>query len=127
MILGQTKHKLILTVALLCAATVLFFFKPAHWWTPRCIVKTLTSLDCPGCGIQRFTHAFLHGDFIEAFSYNYFLLYSLPYLFAVYIIWLLPDSGTKDKLKCIFENKYALWLYLVLYFVWFVVRNILGI
>lgn len=37
---------------------------------PRCLFRTLTGWDCPGCGSARALHALLHGDFAAAWAFN---------------------------------------------------------
>lgn len=47
-------------------------------WAPRCMLRSLTGYDCPGCGLQRAIHALLHGDIAAAWHYNPFLFFILP-------------------------------------------------
>ncbi len=54
---------------------------------PLCFFKSLTQLDCPGCGLTRSFISISHGHFLEAlrfnilgpFVYGYFLLYLLKH------------------------------------------------
>lgn len=87
----------------------------------------MTGLSCPACGIQRFVHAFTNGRFAEAIAYNYYLVYALPYALIIAIIYFLPGSRLKQQMGDVFESKPAIWLYVVTFCIWFVVRNILGI
>ena len=50
-----------------------------YFFFPKCPIKSLTGLDCPGCGGQRATHLLLNGEFKAAFFQN-------PLLFR-YIFW----------------------------------------
>lgn len=52
---------------------------------PRCPVKWLTGLDCPGCGGARAMHALLNGHPAEAWAYNPWLLPAL--LFVGLTLW----------------------------------------
>lgn len=71
-----------LTVVL---AIVYFIFDPAEYeWMPKCMVHTLTGLDCPGCGSQRAVHAILHGDIAGAFRANALLLLMVPYVALIF-------------------------------------------
>lgn len=55
-------------------------------WMPQCPVFSLTGLQCPGCGSQRFLHAILHGDLAGAWHANAFLLLALPGI--GFLLWL---------------------------------------
>lgn len=49
-------------------------------WALKCPFKMMTGWDCPGCGSQRMIHALLHGEFVEAWHHNAFLMASIPLL-----------------------------------------------
>lgn len=91
---------------------------------PKCPVKLVTGLQCPGCGMQRFLHALMHGNLREAVSYNYFLIPVLPYLAAFIVRELMPAGRARAKLSRTIEHKVVIIIYLVAYFTWFIVRNI---
>ena len=119
-------------LGLLCFGVVLltiyYLYDPvASQWTPECSFKLVTGLQCPGCGIQRALHALLQGRFLDAIHYNYFLLFSGPYIILFGIRALLPKGKVKDKLTSIIEDKRLIWLYIILFFVWFVLRNMLNL
>lgn len=119
-------------LGLLCFGVVLltiyYLYDPvASQWTPKCSFKLVTGLQCPGCGIQRALHALLQGRFLDAIHYNYFLLFSGPYIILFGIRVLLPKGKVKDKLTSIIEDKRLIWLYIILFFVWFVLRNMLNL
>lgn len=42
--------------------------QPGHY--PACPLKSLTGLDCPGCGGLRAAHELLHGDVMSAVDHN---------------------------------------------------------
>ena len=94
-----------------------------RFW-PKCPFKVLTGLDCPSCGIQRFLHAFLHGNFSHAISYNYYLIYALPYALSFLVAMAMPQGTRKRKLKRIIESKPAVWFYVISFFAWLIIRNI---
>lgn len=107
---------------------VLYWFPPAETgWMPKCPMKLCTGWDCPACGFQRATHALLHGNVAEALAYNYFFVISIPYFVAVVI----GKWGVKGKLQWhwqrIVEHRYAVSAYIVLFMLWWVVRNIWGL
>lgn len=92
---------------------------------PKCPFKLLTGYSCPGCGIQRALHAALHGDLMKAIHYNYFLVYSLPYaLLLVFERWVLSECSLQTKIRSVCENPKIVQLYVVLFTIWFIVRNI---
>lgn len=97
-------------------------------WAPKCFFKLLTGLDCPGCGLQRAAHAFLHGNFHKAIQYNYFLIFSVPYGGLIVLErFVLKECSLTIRLREIVEHRISVRLYLVLYCVWFVLRNLLDL
>lgn len=96
----------------------------SHAWMPKCPVKLITGLQCPGCGMQRFLHAMLQGHVREAFSYNYFLIPVLPYLSLFLVRELMPRGKSRDKLTNAIEHKAVVALYIAAYVIWFIARNI---
>ena len=96
-------------------------------WAPHCMMKELTGLQCPSCGIQRCLHALLSGNWMKALNYNFFLALSLPYGFALIICKLFEWQQPFDCwLKKLISNQVII-IYVVLYFVWFIIRNIVHI
>ena len=117
------KPTMIFIVVGLCLCAVYFFVNPAtSYLMPKCIFKMLTGYDCPSCGSQRVFHMLLHGNISSAFFLNPFLFIVTPYLLAVvyssisksrFAIWLKP-----------YVNHYiTISVYLVIYVLWWVVRN----
>ena len=96
-------------------------------WIPKCPVKLLTGLQCPGCGFQRAAHALLHGDVLGALRFNWFLLYAVPYLLVLIAERYFLRGKWQLKIRRWAEDNRVIWSYVVVYFVWFVVRNIYGI
>ncbi|MDE6753966.1 MAG: DUF2752 domain-containing protein [Muribaculaceae bacterium] len=92
---------------------------------PKCPVKLLTGLDCPSCGLQRSLHALMHGDLWSALKYNWFVIFSFSYLGCVLIskYW----RGKNDRVYHFFWGTTACIIYVVLYFLWFALRNIFGV
>ena len=124
----RIKRIVILIVILFTCGAVLYWFNPSQsMLMPKCAFKMLTGWDCPGCGIQRAVHAFVHGRFAEAISYNYFLAYSVPYLLSFLVVWVAPDYRWSGKLKAFIEDRRVVYFYIITYFIWLVVRNLLHI
>lgn len=85
---------------------------------PACPYKTLTGLDCPGCGGLRMTYDVLHGDFAQAVTDNVFLLVGIP----LAVLWFLYRFIRGKSL-------YSLTAVIVLavgMVAWTVVRNLPG-
>lgn len=120
--------KLWLAVVTVGVTALLFFVNPTEFaLTPRCAFKMLTGWNCPGCGFQRAMHALLHGHWAEAWAYNRFLIYSLPYLACVLAGEFVLQGKLQDKWRRIFEGRTAILLYVALFCLWGVVRNMKGI
>lgn len=111
--------ELLIVLAAGIALAVYALFDPTQWgFFPRCMFKSLTGLDCPGCGSQRAIHALLHGDIGAAWGFNPLLLLSLPVL----LLLAMPDRVEAAK-----RLKRSVWLpriLLVVVTVWWVVRNL---
>ena len=55
--------------------------------TSLCPIKTITGLDCPGCGITRMFVALFHGNIYQAFRYNPLIFIELPIIFILIILY----------------------------------------
>jgi len=116
---------LVLAVAV-CIA--LFFLDPSQYTlAPKCPFKLLTGFSCPGCGVQRAAHAALHGRWATAWHYNPFLLYSIPWFVSVVLAEWGSQGAWRTKLKKVVESRPVIYLYILLFFAWGIVRNICGI
>lgn len=120
--------RLTLLTLIIFVGVMLYVFNPTkYWFWPKCPIKLLTGLSCPACGIQRFVHDIANGHLAAAISYNYYLIYALPYAAIIAGIYIMPQSTTKERLTDIFQSKAAIWLYVISFCIWFVIRNILNI
>ena len=120
--------KVAIGLLLVGALVVLTLVDPAQSiWIPKCPVKLLTGLQCPGCGFQRAAHALLHGDVLGALRFNWFLLYAVPYLLVLIAERFFLRGKWQQRIRRWAEDNRVVWSYVVVYFVWFVVRNIYGI
>ena len=107
---------------------ILYRYNPSQYvLMPKCPFKLLTGLNCPGCGIQRAVHSLLHGHFIDAVKYNLFLVYAGPYAIFVGINQLVIPPKYSRKIAIYLEHKYLVNFYVITFFIWFVIRNILNI
>lgn len=104
-------------------ATLYFFVDPAGAaWMPKCIIKCLTGLDCPGCGSQRFLHALLHADFAEAARANLLLFAVLPYI--IFWIWVEADPASTPRLHRALNSIPAVITLLLIILIWSIFRNL---
>lgn len=97
---------------------------------PKCIMKLITGYQCPSCGTQRSLHALLHGHPAQALRYNYFFIISIPLLVtAVYACWGIKKNNPSKTVVSLYKfvtNRYTLICYVILFFVWWIVRNVIG-
>lgn len=122
------KKLIIISLGVVFVALYYVLDPTEHLVMPKCVFKALTGLNCPLCGGQRAIHAALHGQILDAARYNYFLAFSLPYALILIIEnWLMPASPLQQKIKSIAEHRAVVITYVALFFVWFLVRNLLGV
>lgn len=120
----------ILAVVAVCVALVLLYiYNPSHAsMAPKCPFKTLTGLSCGGCGGQRAVHAMLHGQWRVALGFNLYLVYALPYFLLLIVNrYYLPRTRLTLRVSALLESRPAVYLYIVSYILWMIVRNILNI
>lgn len=110
--------------ALAVLLVVYTYFDPEKTsWMPKCLFKTLTGWDCPGCGSQRMVHALLSGDLVRAWNANPFLLLLLP--FVGFIVWLETQRTRRPRLYARFYRPVLFYAVLLALVVWTVARNLL--
>ena len=115
-------------VATVVVLTLLYLFNPVETaYTPKCIFHVMTGLNCPGCGMQRFLHAFMHGNFLEAIHYNYMLIVLIPYMFFFGIERFILIGESQERWKNIIEGRIMTTIMIILAPSWFIIRNILHI
>ena len=124
----MTKSLKITAVALAAtlagAMTVVYFFvDPAQSkLMPRCLFKSLTGWDCPGCGSQRMLHALLHGDWAGAWHANPLLLSMVPYILLLGVVSLFRTRYR--RLYSLLNSPAAIAVIFTLMTLWFIGRNI---
>ena len=72
------------SILIIAAGAVLllyFFVEPKNGILPKCFFHELTTLYCPGCGVQRSFHALLNGHILTAIDYNLLFILFLPLIF----------------------------------------------
>lgn len=92
---------------------------------PKCPLLTLTGLKCPGCGSQRAIYQLLNGNLAAAYAFNPLLVWSLPYLFLVLLLKIVPiPTERKIYFENILKGTTATWIILLIVIVYAIFRNI---
>ena len=114
--------------AVVAVAAALYWLDPSRYvLMPKCPFKLLTGLSCPSCGVQRAVHALLHGDVLGAIRYNVYLVYAGPYALSFIVQRCVLTGEWRRKVGNFIEDRRLVGFYVVTYFVWFAVRNVMGI
>jgi hypothetical protein len=121
-------YRKILVAALICAVAagvvLLFFYNPAgNVWFPKCWFHELTGWECPACGSQRALHQLLHLNFGKAFSYNPFMIISVPYVIALGVVTWGPKTRFERLRKFCYDRR-TVYVYIVLLVAWWIGRNL---
>lgn len=111
----------------LCLVALYVFDPTKHAFIPQCPFKWFTGLSCPGCGLQRATHAALHGHLLEAARYNFFLILAIPYVVLLLLTNFFRNRQAWQKLYCVVNSPALALAYVALFMIWWVVRNVVGI
>ncbi|MBR3531969.1 MAG: DUF2752 domain-containing protein [Bacteroidaceae bacterium] len=116
--------RILIPVAILVAGIFYYVVNPTTVspFIPKCVWRLLTGTQCPACGFQRAVHSVLHGHFIEALSYNYFFILSIPFFLLVLLSdCILPSN---NSLRRFTHHRYTLYTYIFLFFAWWILRNV---
>lgn len=122
----QKSVKILLLISFLIIAVIIIFrYNPEEYsWFPKCLFYQLTGLQCPACGSQRAVHAALHGNFVQALKYNPFMIVSIPY--AVGIVFATTiETPFFTKMRTILLRETSVYVYVVLFVFWWILRNII--
>ena len=122
----QKLVKILLLVSFSITAVIIIFrYNPEkYFWFPKCMFYQLTGLQCPACGSQRAVHAFLHGNFAQAFLYNPFMIISIPYAVGIVFATLI-ETPFFTKIKTILLHEVSVYTYVALFVFWWILRNII--
>lgn len=118
------QRRLMLAIALGCVALglLLALTEPSSGLWPRCMIKSITGLDCPGCGSQRAFHALIHGDVAAAWGYNALIFILAP------VVALLLASGLWPRrlapVARLLNSRYAALSLLAIIILWTIIRNL---
>ncbi|MDE6648341.1 MAG: DUF2752 domain-containing protein [Muribaculaceae bacterium] len=110
----------------LAMGVVYYLFDPVEaGWMPRCLWKSVTGTDCPGCGSQRMAHALMHGDINGAWHANAFALCMLPVI--VFLLWLETVRDRYPRLYAAAHRPGVIITVALSVVIWWVCRNILNL
>jgi hypothetical protein len=116
----QSLIKKIMIVSAAVLVLLLFFvFDARNGSFPACPFLRLTGFYCPGCGSQRAVSSLMHGDLVDAFSYNSLLVLTLPLLVYALIIYL-----KKNRQLSLFYTAWFPKLLFVVVILFWITRNI---
>lgn len=101
-------------------------FNPAeHAFFPKCPIKQVSGLDCPGCGSQRAVHFALNGDFSQAFQQNQLLFLLAPYIILGFYLQLVPQPTVGElRLRKVLYGPRAIQIVLAVIILFTLLRNI---
>ena len=104
---------------------MVYLFNPStHTFYPVCVFHALTGLNCPGCGMTRALYALLHGNLRLALRDNALFILTLAALAVRGGQFVVRKIRHQPATFNISPN--FLWLFLVVAFVFAVVRNLPG-
>jgi len=90
----------------------------------KCYFHEITGLDCPACGTTRMIVSTSRLDFGRAFRYNRFMFISFPFVIAEVMYFLYINEAKKPVNKV---NKVIIYIWLGLFVLYGVIRNIFPI
>ena len=104
------------------AALLLYFFvEPKNGNLPKCFFHELTSLYCPGCGVQRSFHALLNGHLLTAIDYNLLFILLLPLI--IYFLLAFTVNKIHPASSFIYKPVFSFTIVVVVVSFW-IFRNI---
>ncbi len=102
-----------------------YFVNPLQSDYPiQCPWYLLTRTQCPACGFQRALNTIMHGELYHALRYNYFFIFSIPYILLVIVATWYNYHHVFDRLRAFVYHRITLRTYIVLYFAWWIIRNL---
>jgi hypothetical protein len=112
-------------LGILAIGGALYLFAKLEMPIP-CLFYKITGLYCPGCGNTRATLALLQLDFADTLRNNLLFPLEIFYLLWVYVCSVRQYLKTG---KLIYASPYPVfdWLFLTLFILWWILRNLLHI
>ncbi|UBB89203.1 DUF2752 domain-containing protein [Candidatus Kaistella beijingensis] len=120
----KNKPRFFIILLIIILGAVYSVFDPLKSsYFPSCPFKSVTGLDCPGCGSQRAIHELLHLNFRKAFEYNALLVLSIPYLLLLMVFNFESVKQRFPKLERILLGWKSVWIITIIVIVFFIFRN----
>ena len=113
---------ILLPLVSIAALWLLAHFSLKYVMLPECQFYKWTGLYCPGCGDTRAVIALMNGDILLSLRQNALIVVLILVLAALYIELLLKVVFEK-RFKSPILNLKFLWIFLILFAVYSVVRN----
>ena len=117
-------------IALILASFLIVLYKcynPSEYiYFPKCPLRVLTEMQCPGCGSQRAVHHLLNFEILNAMRENLLLVLSMPYILTGFVFDVLKKSDERflKWRKIIFGQK-AIYIILSTVLAFWILRNII--
>lgn len=118
-----SRWKWILSGTAAIALVIYGLFDPAEGYFPRCIIKTITGYDCPGCGSQRAIHALLNGDIIAAWHHNALMMLTIP--FVALLVTTRLYATRLPRLFTALRSTVAAYTITIIVLAWWIGRNLI--
>lgn len=116
----------VILIGLIALVIIYKFFNPLESpFFPKCPVKVLTGLDCPGCGSQRAIHHLLNWDLKGALRENALMVLAIPYIILGFAFDMVKNPGEKYiKWRSILFGSTAIYILLGIIALHTILRNI---
>ena len=115
------KSAAIVGTSFVAAGIAYYFFIRLTGWSIPCMVKQMSGLKCPTCGITHMFQALFRLDFESAFKANQFLFCTWP-LIGAEILFIVYRGGNNKELPK--WNYVLLFFYIFLLLIFGIIRNI---
>ena len=111
-------------ILVIVAIAYYFLYKNFPQLALKCAFYEVSGFKCPGCGVTHMLVHFIELDFVKGIEHNVFLGATFPFVgyviaYSCYL-YVMDKKGSKVfNVSCI--------VYVIMLFVWGIVRNIIGI